>query len=346
MIFLKIIKCVAVVIVALLLLGALYQYIATKLDARKYPPIGKLIDIGGYKLHMIDSQFQASKNYDAIMPTVILDSGIGSTTFDWLLVYPEIAKFARVIAYDRAGYGWSDASPLQRTSANIVAELHTMLHNAGVQGPYILVGHSFGGMNVRLFAATYPDEVVGIVLVDAVHESVMDKLPQIFIEFKKWISHRFIASYCGIPRIISDYKSYVYPVEKKNKAVDRLHKTTIEYYRTLYNQLNLMPTSCEQMKAARASLPDVPVIVITEGKRVISEQGPCGSYTSDEVAKINATWLELQADLLTLFPQSKQMIAEHSGHNIPYEQPQIIAVAVEALWRSRVDAVREMIIKL
>ncbi len=344
MIFLKIVKCVAKIIIALLLFGAVYQYIATKLDQQKYQPVGKLIDINGYKLHMIDSV--VSNNYDAAQPVIVLDSGIGSTTFDWLAVYPEIAKFARVITYDRAGYGWSDASPLPRTSANIIAELHAMLHNAGVPGPYILVGHSFGGLNVRLFAATYPDEVAGIVLVDAVHESVMDKLPQIFIEFRNWISRRLIMSYVGIPRIVSDCKSFVYPAEEKNKVVDRLHKTTIQYYRTLYNQLNLIPISCEQMKAARASLPDVPVIVITEGKRVISEQGPCGSYTSDEVAKINATWLELQADLFTSFPQSKQIIAEQSGHNIPCEQPHIITAAVEALWRSRVDAVRETIIKL
>lgn len=321
----------SIFVFTLLLFGALYQYIVTKLDQRKYQPIGKLIDIGGYKLHMIDSS--SSNNYDIAKPAIVLDSGIGSTAFDWLLVYPEIAKFARVITYDRAGYGWSDASPLPRTSENIVAELHAMLHNADVQGPYILVGHSFGGMNVRLFAATYPDEVVGIVLVDAVHESVMDRLSQIFIGFKHWIYRRLIMSYVGIPRIILDCKSYFYPVENNNRTVDRLHKITIRYYRTLFNQLNLISSSCEQMKSVRHLLPNIPATVITEGKTVITTHSPCGTFTQDEVIKINVTWLELQADLVTSFPQAKQIIAEQSGHNIPYEQPQVI-----------VDAVREMMI--
>lgn len=332
MIFLKIFKCVAIGIVVLLMCSSVYQYIATKLDARKYPPIGKLIDVDGYKLHMIDSA--VSNNYDVTQPTVVLDSGIGSTTFDWLLVYPEIAKFARVIAYDRAGYGWSDVSPLPRTSANIVAELHAMLHNAGVQGPYILVGHSFGGLNVRLFAATYPDEVVGIVLVDALHESVMHRLPQIFIGFKHWIYRQLFFVYFGVPRIVSNCKSYFYPVEIQDKTVDRLHKTTMRYYRTLFSQLDFLPISCEQMKAARVSLPDVPVVVISEGKQVVPAKSPCGSYSPAEVMQINATWLQLQTDLVHQFSHSKQMIAHQSGHNIPHEQPQII-----------IDAIYEMVMQ-
>lgn len=332
-ILIKILKGVAISMFILFAIGFIYQLIATKLDAVRYLPIGKMIDIGGYKLHMIDSGLPDS--HHTAMPTVILESGMGCTTFDWLLVYPEIAKFARVITYDRAGYGWSDTSPLSRTSAHIVTELHTMLGKAGVSGPYILVGHSFGGINVRLFAATYPQEVVGIVLVDAVHECVMDRIPQIFIHFKNWVYHRLVAACFGIPRIISDYKFYSHPNLDSNKLIDKAHKNTTKYYYALFNQLNLIATSCEQLKAAHEFLADVPLIVITAGKQVIPAQGPCGSYTPDEVDAINKTWLELQDDLGNSSSHSKQIIAEHSGHNIPYEQPEII-----------VEAVREMYYKL
>src|SRR3989339_2066255 len=130
-------------------LGALYQYVMTQWDRKKYPPLGKMIDIGSYKIHMIDSCDDEFKKCvsDPKQPIVIMDAGIGCSTLDWSLVQPEIAKFARVIIYDRPGYGWSDASPLPRTTENIVEELRTMLQNAGVHGPYILVGHSFGGLN-------------------------------------------------------------------------------------------------------------------------------------------------------------------------------------------------------
>lgn len=335
-----IIKSAVISFFILLIAGAVYQFIATKLDERKYAPVGKMIQIGGYKLHMIDSscvKTLADKSgvSKTCKPIVILESGMGCTTFDWLLVYPEIAKFARVITYDRAGYGWSDASALPRTSANIVTELHSMLDNAGVSGPYILVGHSFGGMNVKLFAATYPQEVAGIILVDAVHEDIMDRIPQIFIHFKYWVYHRLCAAYCGIPRIISDYKSYFHPIVNNNKVIDKAHKNTTKYYHALFNQLNLIRTSCEQLKAVHGSLPNVPLIVITAGKQIIPPQGPCGSYTQDEVDAINKTWFELQADLVTKSSESKQVIAEGSGHNIFYEQPKII-----------VDAVREMFTQL
>ena len=150
-------KVVMALIFGLAAAGAMYQYIGTKLDERKYPLIGRMIDLGGYKLHMIDS---GQNHYD---PTVVIETGAGESCLGWQLIQPEIAKFARVISYDRAGYAWSDASPFPRTSENIIKELHTMLHNANVPGPYILVGHSFGGLNIQLFANTYPGEVAGVI---------------------------------------------------------------------------------------------------------------------------------------------------------------------------------------
>ena len=129
-------------------------------ETRESPP-GKLVDIGGYQLH-VNCTGKGS-------PTVILDAGFGCDSTAWLTVQPEIAKFARVCSYDRAGLGWSDPGPKPRTSQQIVKELHTLLAKADIRSPYVLVGHSFGGYNVRLYAGHYPDEVVGMVLVDANH---------------------------------------------------------------------------------------------------------------------------------------------------------------------------------
>src|SRR5690606_8893194 len=102
--------------------------------------------------------------------TVILEAGLGAGHSSWALVQPEVATFARVCSYDRAGVGASDPAPTPRTSQDVVSDLHTLLTIAGVGGPYILAGHSFGALHARLYAHTYPAEVAGIVLIDPVHE--------------------------------------------------------------------------------------------------------------------------------------------------------------------------------
>jgi alpha/beta hydrolase fold len=138
-----------VLIAILALAGASYEAIAGGGDAHRYPPPGQLVDVGGERLH-IDCVGEGS-------PTVVLESGLGGSSLDWRLVQPELGKTTRVCAYDRAGMGWSDPSPQPRTPRQIADELHTLLTHAGIAGPYVLVGHSLGGKNVRLFALTHPD---------------------------------------------------------------------------------------------------------------------------------------------------------------------------------------------
>ena len=146
------------VLVGLALVGAAYQAIATRTDARNYPPPGQMVDVGGYRLH-IYCLGEGS-------PTVILDTLFPGTVSNWAWVQPEIAQTTRVCAYDRAGLGWSDSGPEPRDALQHARELHTLLANAGEAGPYVLVGHSLGGLSVRMFADQYPDEVAGMVLVE------------------------------------------------------------------------------------------------------------------------------------------------------------------------------------
>lgn len=119
-------------IVVVLLGGASYQFISTKLDESKYPPIGKLVDVGGYNIHLYTTGSGG--------PSVILDAGMGCNALGWSLVQPKIAEFTQVTAIDRAGNGWSDESPLERTSENIITEFRTALKKANISAPYILVG--------------------------------------------------------------------------------------------------------------------------------------------------------------------------------------------------------------
>jgi pimeloyl-ACP methyl ester carboxylesterase len=151
-------------IVVLGLVGASYEAIAAAGDAQRYPAPGQLVDVGGFRLH-IQCVGEGS-------PTVVLDAGLSGSSLDWSLIQPELGHTTRVCAYDRAGMGWSDPGPQPRTPRQIADELHTLLTNAGIAGPYVLVGHSLAGKNVRLFALSHPDQVAGMVLVDARGEYV------------------------------------------------------------------------------------------------------------------------------------------------------------------------------
>src|SRR5690349_6601006 len=157
---LRLLAVLSLVLVGLLLLGLISQAIASAIDAARYAAPGKLVDVGGYQLH-VNCTGTGS-------PTVILDAGLGGTTLDWSKVQPAVTRFTRVCSYDRAGYGWSETAPsTPRTSQQIVTELHALLTHAKINGPYVLVGHSFGGLNMRLYAYRYPAEVAGMVLLDA-----------------------------------------------------------------------------------------------------------------------------------------------------------------------------------
>jgi len=146
-------------LVALVAAGALYQWIGIRRDARLYPAPGQLVEIGdGNRIHLY-ALGEGS-------PAVVLESGISATCLNWRSVQSTLAGLTRVVAYDRAGLGWSDASKTPRTPSQIAAELHAALAAAGIAPPYVLAGHSFGGLVVRRYALSYPDEVAGLVLVD------------------------------------------------------------------------------------------------------------------------------------------------------------------------------------
>jgi pimeloyl-ACP methyl ester carboxylesterase len=142
------------------LLGMVYQTLGTRRDGRVYPPPGRLVDLGSHRLHVRESGCGT--------PTIILEAGLMSTVLSWNDLQRELARFCRVLSYDRAGLGWSDLGPMPRTADRIVDELHAMLERAAIPPPYVLVGHSFGGLTMPLFAARFPEELAGMVLVDPV----------------------------------------------------------------------------------------------------------------------------------------------------------------------------------
>ncbi len=175
--------------IIILILTTSYHAIATFWED-KQPPAGKLINIKKNQLH-----YCLKGNNNSGKPTIILDHSLGG--LEGYLLIDELSKLTKVLIYDRAGYGWSEHSWKPRTSKQIVQELNTLLTEADIEPPYILIGDSFGSYNVRLYAHMFPEKVVGIVFTDGLHESEMLNLPWLVKVLKIIFTAGFLISILG-----------------------------------------------------------------------------------------------------------------------------------------------------
>lgn len=161
----------AITLLGLCGIGVIYQAAAAANDRRSFPPPGQMVDIGGRRIHLVEM------GQDRGRATVILEAGMASFSSNYYWVQSELAATTRVIAYDRAGLGWSDPPAAPQDAYQSAEDLHAALAAAGIPGPYVVAGHSYGGLVVRAFADLYPDEVVGIVLIDASHPDQWAHIP-------------------------------------------------------------------------------------------------------------------------------------------------------------------------
>ena len=316
-------------LLALAVIGAVYQAVATEIDQRAYPPPGKMVDIGDHRLH-IHCVGQGS-------PTVILESGLGTMSADWANVQPEVAKTTRVCAYDRAGTGWSEPGPEPRDPRQIASELHTLLGNAGIDGPYVLVGHSFGGLYVRMYAARFPMEVEGMVLVDASHPDMWTRLPPEVVATLKpptWqVSAMTFLTRLGVFRLTGgDMAECGLPARQCQEERAYLRSTR---YRVTWGQEMLAPNRDAQVRAT-GGLGARPLVVLS-----------AGDHGRDFAARVSATartqfeltWHNLQSELAALSTDSTHLVVEGAGHSTlqtDQEDAQVTSAAIDQV----VEAVR------
>jgi pimeloyl-ACP methyl ester carboxylesterase len=192
-------------IVGLLVIGAVYQAVAAQRDQKRFPPPGKFAEADGIRLHYVEM------GQDKPGPTVILDSGMASFSSNWAWVSQELASTTRVVAYDRAGLGWSDPGTTPRDAAKSARQLHALLQAASIPAPYVLAGHSYGGLVMRMFADLYPDEVVGMALVDSSHPDQWAAIPASKGGQTVASANRVTALLCrfGIMRVFRLEKSFI-----------------------------------------------------------------------------------------------------------------------------------------
>jgi pimeloyl-ACP methyl ester carboxylesterase len=300
-----IVRSLILLIILLAAAGFLFENISETREQRFNPPPGRLVDVGGYKMH-IDCTGQGS-------PVVVLDAGLGDSYVSWRKVQPEIAKLTTVCSYDRAGLGFSDASPHPRTSKIIAEELHTLLHNAGVAFPVILVGHSMGGYDVRLFASLYRNEVAGMVLVDASHSEQQKRFPPALNDLDaSWLREEEFLEFAtpfGIPRLLG----FCGPDPVLRAAECNFHSA-----REGVAELKAFPESAAQT-AATGSLGDLPLLVLSHDPGTAQPDLP-----EDLVKPTNDAWQQMQTELAQLSTRGTQVIAKNSGHYVQLDRPDVV----------------------
>ncbi len=306
-----------------LLTTTIYHWIATKIETQTYPPIGKRIDIGDYKLHCY-SKGQGS-------PTVILDHSLGG--IDGYFLIDEIAKLTRVFIYDRAGYGWSDSSPYPRTSQEIVSELDVLLIKAGISPPYILVGNSFGSYNVRLYAHQFPEKVVGIILTDGLHESGMLNMSISLRSLKLFFISGFLMStlgaILGIVRILGKIGLFeVIKPELRQFSPETRQRVKRSFYHhqhwiTMARELWSLNVSSRQLSQV-ASLGNLPVISIKSS--TFFKRSLLTFYMP--VKPADRLRDKMHCELERLSTNYREIKASQSSHFVWIDEPEIIVAAI------------------
>jgi pimeloyl-ACP methyl ester carboxylesterase len=298
--------------IVLALVGMIYENISEARDRRFNPEDGRRYDVDGFKMHM-DCTGEGS-------PTVILESGLGDTYISWRKVQPQIAKFTRVCSYDRAGLGYSDSSSQPRTSRVMAGELHALLKAAGIAPPYVLVGHSMGGYDVRLYASLYPSEVTGMVLVDASHPDQDNRFPAELKNMEgSWVREAEFLEYTtpfGVPRLIGLCDQ---------DPVQRAAECNFHSAREGVAELKSFAESAAQT-GATGSLGDLPLAVLSH-----DPDKPSADIPADLAKPTNEAWAKMQEELAHLSTRGTHEIAKNSSHYIQIDRPDLVIDAVRSV---------------
>lgn len=272
------------------------------------PPPGELVVAGGRQMHLF-CQGQGS-------PAVILESGIPGTSLGWASVIEDIASFARVCAYDRAGYGWSEAGTEPRTISNITRELRGLLRNAGLDPPYVLAGHSLGGLVVQLYASRFPNEVAGMVLVDSAHPDLARRSGH--LERMGGVAFRLkLLAPLGIARLLINPPAG--SPESRPSSVRQMEKevlATTRSFRTMASEMAGLRESLNQAAKNRPRLGRKPLVVLTEGQRRME------------------SWHAMQKQFTELSDRSEWQVVSGAGHFIHQDKPDIVVDAIRRVVES------------
>jgi pimeloyl-ACP methyl ester carboxylesterase len=323
------------VCVAIVSAGFLYQLIGSRRDRRLYAGLGRWIDIGGRcSLYLMEKGAGGT--------TVLFESGIAATNLNWFHIQETVSRFTYTASYDRGGLGWSSPCRTARTPCNIAAELHTMLDGAGIKPPYILVGHSFGGLVMRRFALSYPEEVVSVLLVDPMRceewpplnpnkQSELDrgkKLSRFAIPIARFGLARLAvtsllcrsgrisgqlagAAGTGGRHVLDRITEEVGKMPREVWPIVAAHWSRPGYYAGMRCHVMAVPDTVREMKDAEP-IHGIPVLVLTPGKSIpLSNEclDRIGDNVRQVIAPASAHWIHLDEPDLVIDSIHRMVLA-------------------------------------
>jgi pimeloyl-ACP methyl ester carboxylesterase len=320
---------------ALPVAGLLYQWIGAVNDRRRFLGLGRMVDLGGGRHVYVSDMGHAIESG----PAVVFESGIAATSQNWLSVQTTVAAYTRAVSYDRGGLGWSSPHTSARTPGNIASELREILQQAGISSPYILVGHSFGGLVVRSFAMQYPDEVCGVVLVDPMRPEdwpPVNEAQRAHVERgKRFAGYGVLVARFGLARlaitsllcrsgrtsraffrtagnsgqhVMERIVCEVSKMPPEVRPVVAAHWSNPKYYRGLVAHLDALPTTVTEMHGA-TPLQQVPVVLLTPAN--------AEPLCAERLRRIS--------------PETRQIIAERSGHWVHLDEPELVLDTIHAM---------------
>ncbi|MGA3033431.1 MAG: alpha/beta hydrolase [Terracidiphilus sp.] len=323
------IVCAALVLV---LTGAVYQHLGSRRDCKRFTDSGRWVPVSsGSDLFLFE--------LGSGEPKIVFESGIGATHLNWRHIQESLAPYATTISYDRAGLGWSSPSRTRRTPANIARELHELLQNAGLEPPFILVGHSFGGLVMRRFALLYPDEVAGVLLIDPMRCEEwppLDPSKQSQLDLgQKLIRYVTPLTQCGLARlgvtllfrragrlpgtlaqaavpngrhVLDRITTEVRKMPRAVWPVVAAHWSRPSFYAGIRSHLQSIPDTVREMHVAEP-IHEIPITILTPGNAAPLDENQL-EHTGDNV---------------------RQMIGAHSAHWIHLDEPALVVESIRTL---------------
>ena len=325
-----------ILLLGLVVVGATYQAIASARDEKLYKPVEQMVDVNGIQMRL-DCRGVGS-------PTVVLEAGAGASSILWWRIQDDVAGFTRVCSYDRAGYGWSDPVHEELSPEKVADMLHTLLENGGDEPPYLMAGHSFGGIYIRAYNAQYPGEVVGMVLVDSSHENQSQQIPPEIANSPEYVKSidtisaalriYQIAAPVGLLRafkLMDASIGLMFSETEKESVLAELYRSgrwgAIEREGEMTNAYSGQPQK----------LGDMPLVVLSQkmDAQKFFEQFPPvpePQLTLEMMQPMVERYNENQDELAALSTRGKRIVVEESGHNIQFDQPQVVIDAIREVY--------------
>ncbi|NJC97574.1 MAG: hypothetical protein C3F07_15230 [Anaerolineales bacterium] len=326
----------AILFLVVIAVGAIYQAVASARDEKTYKPLAQMVDVNGIQMRL-DCRGSGS-------PTVVLEAGAQGWSTHWALVQDDVAKFTRVCSYDRAGYGWSEPVDEELSPRPAAEMLHGLLENGGEKPPYLMVGHSLGGVFIRAFTSQYPDEVVGLVFVDSMHDNQSRRVPSEITESPEMaqtikltitaLRINQIIERIGLSRAFKLYDPAIanFPFAEKDKALLLAEMYHNGYFVAIKREVDMM-IAYESQPRELKSLGDLPLLVLT--RKVTAQDLMVQIPSTLQSMELAQQWADIvngnQVDLAALSTRGELIIVEDTGHNIQFDKPQAV-----------IDAIREV----